>query len=102
MSAEIPLAGGPAYPVTVVITSSTLDLSLVSAVSLAVRYANGDVTSWTATITAQTTTSLTLVHTPAVGHPLVAGTAKVQPQLTNPSGTWQPHARSLHVLEPFT
>lgn len=83
---------------------SGLDLSTVTGAVFNVRRADGTTTTWSAVITQQSTTQLTLTHVLQAGDcPVgVAGIYSIEPMLTVPAGPWPCLARPLHVVDPYS
>lgn len=67
-------------------TASGVDLSTVTAATLYARRADGTIVTWTATLSNQTTTTLTLTHLFAVGEVPSPGNYVVYAELTRPDG----------------
>lgn len=75
--------------------ASGFDMSTISAASLHVRKPDGTTTTWTASISLQTATSLRLTHTYAGGDVALVGTYIVWAVYTVPGGTIRSKPRVL-------
>lgn len=80
--------------------ASSLDLSTVSAASLAVSRPDRTETTWTAALSEQSATSLKLTHTFGSGETDQAGDYYIVPRLTVPGGTHRAERVILPILDP--
>lgn len=76
-----------AYVLNLTPETAGVDLSTVTAASLSVRKPDGTTTSWSATRSNQTTTTLTLTHLFDVADLTKAGQYVIHALLTLPAGT---------------
>lgn len=80
--------------------ASSLDLSTVTAATLAVSNPDRTTTTWAASISAQSATSLTLTHTFLVGETVLPGDYHITPQLAVPAGTHRAERVILPIEDP--
>lgn len=90
-----------AYVVQIGQGSSGIDLTTVSAATLQVRMPDGTSTTWTATISSQTTPSLVLTHNYVANDLAQAGDYSVYATMTVPAGTIESHPEVLRVRPKF-
>jgi hypothetical protein len=90
-----------AYVLNLVPGTSGVDLSTVTAASLIVRKPSGDETTWTATRSAQTATTLTLTHVFIAADVAESGEYVIYASLTIPSGTVRSAPQPLTARERF-
>lgn len=83
-------------------TVNPVDLSTVSAATLSVRKPDGTVVAWAATISNQTTSTITLTHTFLTGDIALLGDYAIVASLTIPSGTVRAKTAILTVLGKFS
>lgn len=76
------------------------DYSTVTAAEFVVRKPDGSRTTWTASISAQTTTSLSLTHVFAPGE-AIAGDFRLYARLTVPTGSVRSRTRTLRIKPEF-
>lgn len=90
-----------AYVMHVTPGTSGLDLSTVTAAVLDVLLTDGTETTWTATMSNQTASTLTLTHILAVGDTPQIGLYRIYAALTVPSGTQRSDPETLDVLPKY-
>lgn len=91
-----------ALAINVVPGQSGLDLSTVTAATLSVKDLAGTVSTWSATRSNQTASTLTLTHTLVAGDTAVLGLHIVYANLTVPGGTIRTIPKTFTVADPFT
>jgi hypothetical protein len=74
------------------------NLSTVTSAVLNVRRGDGTITTWTATLSNQTSTTLTLTHLLGVGDVTTAGVYVIRATLTLTAGTVRSEPQRLRVL----
>ncbi len=88
---------------TVTTDNAAFDLTTVSAAEFSVkRQAGGDAETWSASISAATTTSIVLTHTFATGEVDDVELLIIQPHLTIPAGELIAEPKNLQVKALFT
>lgn len=95
------MAAPYAYTMNVTPGTSGLDLSTVTAASLAVELPDGTEVTWTATRSNQTATTLTLTHVLSVGDTPQIGTCRVYGVLTVSGGEERTDPDRLEILSKF-
>lgn len=100
MSARTSDGVGKSYVLDIT-PADSFDLSTVTAATFEVRGPGGTVTTWDATLTNKTTSTLRLTHAYEANVFPTAGTYVIYAVLTYPSGTLNSSPRTLHVLDAY-
>lgn len=101
---EIKVIAGEVAPAgfTCDVTVPSIDMTTVTAVSLEVQKPDGTTTTWTASISTSSTSSLTYLHTFATGEITTAGDYRVVAVLTVPAGTVRAFAVNVNAVSKYT
>ena len=90
------------YSLVVTTGDSGLDMSTVSVASLKVQKSDATTATWTASLSAQTATSVTITHSLGNSDLLIPGIYKIYASMTVPGGTARSDVDELTVMTPYT